>query len=739
MIPRRNALARIALRPLSLALHRAHRLALRRPRTVLLAAALVAVGFGAAATRGRMALSVPDLVGRQARAVRWLDRMQEDFGGGHPLLLAFGSATPGERLSAGALEDVRAFLERTRHEDPEVSSVFTPWDVQRAVRVDGRLVLRPVLQGGDPSGLAELAGGPLGRFLTDRDGGDVAAMITFRDSPRPGLFGRFDPSPVGALLARAAAEVGARHPEVQTIAGDAAAFEWWALRAQARIDQLDVAVVVLLLVACRALLGTWRSGWLLVGTVAWAGLVVYGGLALMGLSVDMLTSGLFLLLAVAAIEDFLFLAWERAGGTPWRTAFRRLLLPGGLTSLTTFIGFASLCTADLAIVRRFGLWGALGAALEWIATFVVVPAALTLRPSLAAWSRPDRALPHAWVERVARLRLPRGVAWGALLVLPLAGLAAANLRYADSASAFFAPNHPFRQAAEVIRRTRGWEGAVHVVFPGDASPGEVARASRRLERLPGVAQVLDPAAVLDWTTGGEALARYELAGELERLSSGGLWGREGRLRSVVFLSSTDVATVLSVRDAVLAAFPEGDGFPAGELVAYAEFAEVVPVTLMRSLGTCLAAVAAVLWLLYRAVGLGGGGRAVMASALGPAVALCALWASGLPVTFVTAVFASVAVGLTGDNAVQFACAASGRSLRLGLARRAGAAALVSAVMAACALLFLGSVFAPPRGLGALLAIGLLSAFAGDTWVLGALWGGSPSARGAPVASGAAPR
>jgi len=126
---------------------------------------------------------------------------------------------------------------------------------------------------------------------------------------------------------------------------------------------------------------------------------------------------------VAAIEDFLFLAWERASGTAWRTAFRRLLLPGGLTSLTTFVGFASLCTADLGIVRRFGLWGALGAALEWIATFVVLPAALTLRPSLAAWSRPDRALPHAWVERVARLRLPRAVAWAALLVLPLAGRA----------------------------------------------------------------------------------------------------------------------------------------------------------------------------------------------------------------------------------------------------------------------------------------------------------------------------
>jgi hypothetical protein len=221
--------------------------------------------------------------------------------------------------------------------------------------------------------------------------------------------------------------------------------------------------------------------------------------------------------------------------------------------------------------------------------------------------------------------------------------------------------------------------------------------------------------------GTDPLARYELADELGAQSGAGLMGRDGRMRAVVFLRDTALATVLGLRDAVRLAFPDGEGFPAGELVAYAEFAEVVPVTLMRSLGTCIATIGALVWLLYRAVGLGGGGRAVLASAFGPSVALLALAASGLPVTFVTAVFASVLVGLTGDNAVQFACAASRGSLRRGLTLRAGAAALVTLVMSASALMFLGSVFVPPRGLGALLALGLVAALVGDTWVLGALW------------------
>jgi hypothetical protein len=175
--------------------------------------------------------------------------------------------------------------------------------------------------------------------------------------------------------------------------------------------------------------------------------------------------------------------------------------------------------------------------------------------------------------------------------------------------------------------------------------------------------------------------------------------------------------VIAVRDAVVRMFPEGDGYPAGDLVSYAEFSEVVPRTLLHSLATCLVLVGLLIWLLFRAVGLGGGLQAVLASAFAPAAALTAVWVAGLQVSFVTAVFASVLVGLTGDNAVQFACAARRGSIRGAIARRGGAAALVTLVMVLCSLTFLGSAFVPPRTLGVVLAFGLLAALVGDVWIL----------------------
>jgi hypothetical protein len=738
MRPRRTLLARRLFRPLSLALHRAHRAALRRPRLVLLLAALAFAAALAAASRGRMALSIRDTVDASARSARWMAEMEQEFGAGHSILLLFSRPPPGQgRLGREDLAAIHALVAREQERNPELAGATTPWDARRARREDGRLRLVPVLEGDDPAGLAALAASPLGGLLTDREGRDAAVELVFRDSVRPGFYGRFDPRPIGALLERARTELARACPGLEVRLSGTAAFEWHALVAQRSITVLNAVVLLVILLAFRLLLGTWRSGILMALVVGWAGALVYGGLALAGMPVDILSTGLFLMLAVAAIEDFVFIGWERLRhGTQWRRAFRVLLFPGALTSLTTVVGFASLCTSELASIRRFGTFGAFGAALEWVATFLFLPALLRVAPRLRAFVDPARSLAPARADRMAGPRLPPRLALAALLVLPVAAWAALHLDFHDSPSDFFPAGHPYREAMRSTAGSRGWVGMVHVVFPEDASPRQVAEEARRLADVPGVAQVLDPGTMLaDWTS-GDHLAIFELAGDLTPAATGGLVGRSGRMRAAVFLADADIGTALGLRDAVLRAFPGGDGFPAGDVIAYAEFGEVVPRALLRSLGTCLVLVGLLIFLVYRSAGLGSGLRAVLASLFGPSVALCAVWLSGLHVNFVTAVFASVLVGLTGDNAVQFAAAAHGGTLQGAIRRRGGAAAMVAAVMSACALTFLGSAFVPPRRLGLLLAFGLLAAFVGDVWILRGLVGERRGAPPSPVDDGA---
>jgi len=725
--PRHHPPSRRLLRWLAWQLHRLHGAALRRPRVTLLAAALLAAVAAAGLPRTKVHLSIRELADPALPSLAWSAQEEVSFGPEHQLLLFFSPKAPRDRLEAADLAAIRAWVAAERARNPDILRVASPFTAVRSERdpATGRLRLVPALVADTPEALRALAAGPWGGLLTDRAGRDVAVDLTLRDTPGGSRYGRFDPAAVAPIEARCRAELLAARPGIDLRLTGTAAFDHFALLGLARFQVLNLAVVALLLVLMRLLFGTWRSGLLLVAVVAFAGLVVHGAMALSGVPMDLLSTGLFLMLSVAAVEDFVFLSHELlVHRTAWRPAFRRLLLPGFLTSTTTVIGFGSLCTSELQLVRAFGLWGAIGAALEWAATFLVLPAFLALAPRWRDWVAPRRALGAGAWTRLGAWRLPRPVALGALSTLALAALASTALTYADSPAGMFPRGHPFREALDYAEATRGWVGQLEVVFPEDAGFSDVDRVVAALRAEPAVARVVDPASLQRDLTGGDPLALFELAAEREKLGDAAraFTAPDGRLRASVLLREADLLTLQGLRDRIAALFPAGDGFPAGDLVTYADVGAAVPRTLLQSLGTCLLLVGLLVAWLFHALGRPGALRAVAASCWGPAVVVVALAAFRLPINFVSVSFASVLVGLTGDNAVQFACAAgAGRApLARGMGRRAGAATLVAVLMGLCALTFLGSSFLPPRRLGLLLAGGLVAALLGDVLVLGAL-------------------
>ena len=89
----------------------------------------------------------------------------------------------------------------------------------------------------------------------------------------------------------------------------------------------------------------------------------------------------------------------------------------------------------------------------------------------------------------------------------------------------------------------------------------------------------------------------------------------------------------------------------------------------------------------------------------------------LKVNFLTCIFASVLVGLTGDNAIQFLFGSKRSALEVGVLKRGSASILTSVLMAGASFVFLGSYFDPPKKFGVLLAGGLLASLLGDLWIL----------------------
>ncbi len=707
------------LRLLHDVLFRLHGLALRYPRTTLLASLLVVAGLACQIPRMKILLSLTDLVEEGLPSTARNRGLKEAFEVGNSVGVILAPETDEGAFTAKEIGRIRSWIARQDSGNGALLRTLSPFDLQRRVRRGWRSRPAPLLERGTPGELRGLVDTPWGGILTDRAGRDIGIDFAFRDAPGGSRYGSFDPAVVGLLAKDCAAELGGGG-RVKAYFTGPAAFQYYALEGIKRFRFLNLLVLVVILVVFRVLFGTWRSGALLIGLLLFTGIVVYGAMSLAGAPIDFLSTGLFLILSVAALEDYLFLSYEQlARRTDWRGLFSGMLVPGFLTSLTTVIGFGSLCVSDLAIIRRFGFWAAFGASVEWVVTFLVLPPFLSLVRPCRTWTDPGRAWEVALPARLVRLSLPRRVAVLLLAVHALGAAGALRMESSDSVASLFPAAHPYRQGLEYVARSRDWIADISVVFPEARRRTANERALATLAAHPNVARVLDPYAIVDFVSGGRP------EGYLERLEQGlgptgklrALFSEGGRTRAILYLKGISLkemnATVRFVEEACRAV----RCYPAGDLVSYAEFASKVPSVLFESFGASLLLVGLVLAGLLLLTGHGRLLPVLAASFWGPAFMMAALWILRVPLNYLTCVFASVLVGLAGDNTIQFLLARTEGSLASGMGRRGGASIQVALVMGLACLIFLGSSFVPSQRLGLLLAAGFAVSIVGDIWIL----------------------
>ncbi len=415
-----------------------------------------------------------------------------------------GSRSP--QFSRDELCGIRKWLTSERALNPEILRSQSSFDVRMPVRRANDVLHYAKLLDPDcsalpglsqegvvraiRSGYRDLRVSPWKNILSSENSEDLLIELDLRDAPALNPFGTFNPQVVKGILQKFESEVASGFPGLRSYWMGEADFQGYMLEGIQQAGILNLVLMLFLILALRFLYGTWRSGLIFTAILAVCGTIVFGAMALFGAPLDVLTNTLFLMLAGAGLENFVFLCNQQLlEGSRWKRSFRTLILPGFFTSLTTFVGFASLAMTDVHVIARFGLWAA-----------------------------------------------------------------------------------------------------------------------------------------------------HECSA-------------------------------------------------AGSLVAYAEFAELIPRTLLESFLMSLGLVGAI---------------AVL----------------GIPANMMTCMFASVLVGLTGDNAIQFLLGASRRGgLEQGIELRGVASIQCSLLMASAALIFLGSYFVHPRVFGVLLSAGLIASLVGDVWIL----------------------
>ena len=713
------------LRGLRRLLLRLHLGALRRPVPTLLALLALVLALATQVPRLHVLISLESLAERGLRATETNRRMRATFHTGNELGVLFAPERPGAALSPGQVQGIHAWLTREAAGNPDVARIVSPFGLRRSSAAGPFPVRLPLVDTGTREEMDALAASPWGGILTDRQGRDLAAQLELRDTPGGSRYGRFDPRVIGGIDDRLR-RMFPRGSGVEVHLVGPAAFEYYSLRGIQWFRFLNIGMLLLILVLLRVLLGSWKSGGLMAGILLVTALSVAGGMALAGHPIDLLSTGMFLILAVAALEDFLFLSHlqlRRDAG--WRRPFRVMLAPSLLTSLTTVIGFWSLCASDMSIVRRLGLWAGIGAAIEWGVMFLVLPAFVLRFRAWRRWVDPARAWQRGIAEGLVHRSLPRGLAIGLLLVYAAGAYGAFHLNHNDSIPRLFDERNPYREGFHYLERSRGYQGSVDVVLPGADARAANTAVLGRIAALGGVARVLSPYEVLDAGLGVSGMVPSEIE-ELNPEAMGrlrGFFAPDGHVRAIVYLRDIDAEPLRLTLRAIAAACGPGGGQVAGDLVTYAEFSDRVPATLYRSLGSCLLLVGLLLLGLLWLMRIRGKAIVLAASFWGTAVMMAALWLLRVPLNFLTCIFASVLVGLTGDNVIQYLFASPRGRLATGIRDRGGASIQVSTVMALASLVFVGSAFVPSRRLGALLAAGFLVALAGDLWLLKALWRG----------------
>ena len=291
--------------------------------------------------------------------------------------------------------------------------------------------------------------------------------------------------------------------------------------------------------------------------------------------------------------------------------------------------------------------------------------------------------------------------------------------FSDDPKDLFESSHPFRTALHYILESRGWSQDINVIISAGVSQDKKERLMESFKQDPLVAKMESSKTISDYFARNlNPLDQALVKRDLEASSVFNHFeAKNGDSRVVLFIKDTDQKTVLGFKKRIEDQCPKQECYVTGPIDLYHEFVFQVSRTLTESLAVSLGIVALILMALIR-VRKVPFGFALMASSLwGPCFMLVLLSVTQVSINAFTSSFAAIMVGLAGDNAIQFMFAYRKSDFLGRMRTRGNGAFFTCAVMAACSLTFLGSVYRPPKVMGALLFLGFLLNFFGDYAIL----------------------
>ncbi|MFZ4403869.1 MAG: efflux RND transporter permease subunit [Pseudobdellovibrionaceae bacterium] len=226
----------------------------------------------------------------------------------------------------------------------------------------------------------------------------------------------------------------------------------------------------------------WSICFLSIATLVCSILVTLGIASIIGITYNPVTSMLPQILIAVSLADLihLFSGYQSYSvrSISIKTAiirtFQRKLIPTLMTSLTASIGFLGLTLTDLKPVRELGLLGAIGIAIAWIMTYLIVPYFLKVfHVRIDSVSSFNIMVPKDLLVRF--LKTLDKHKWsnfiGIIFITVIFGIAAKNLPVDVSTTAMLPYTHPIREADRILENRFGSSNGIEVLVNSENEDG----------------------------------------------------------------------------------------------------------------------------------------------------------------------------------------------------------------------------------------------------------------------------
>jgi predicted RND superfamily exporter protein len=568
------------------------------------------------------------------------------------------------------------------------------------------------------SELEKIKNTPWNKILNSTNALDVIVQIGLADNDKNGRFGEFDPyisEEIDLYFIKKMQENGLTSELKKS---GLVTFKYYLKKGYQVVQALNGLSLFICLFIFWFFYRSLMASFIFITSVIITTVIVYGGMAAAGHSIDMLSNALPLMLTMSCLEDFIFFCHFRSNGYGLKKTLQKIILPTFLTSLTTAIGFGSLVFSELSIIRRFGAWAAFGGMVEWCILFLIFPAVLKTFPSLNFNVR-ERKLTF---NRFRPIQISK---WFAYAAIPISLWASTQIRIDDSPDKIFPQDHPIQNYIKWFEENKGWTADFSILSENTNIIFQ-AKIDEVLAQNPEVVAFESPSQVKNYLVRDISPSFHKSIQKswTESQFSRRLISENDITRRIVYIKNTSVEAMTKLTNQLIHQICTTNSLEtcliAGSTVSYAEFGSRILKTLLDSFLLSLFLVSLVI-LLFRTTNLKTTFYLILSSIWGPLMLIIFFGLFKIPVFYVTSICASLLVGLAGDNAIQFMYFSKNIHSSVSFLQNASLKIAIGMILF-CMVLF-ASPFTPLVNLGGIFILSIILLYIGDVFIFKSLLAG----------------